>query len=255
MTPTTKDQIVVQIDKLVKNFLDEEGRDHCVLPGISLNVFQGTFLTIVGPSGSGKTTLLNIIAGLEEKTNGIVKIDGGIDGSQLAYVFQSARLLPWLTVEENLRFVKPENTKEKSFEKKIHYYLGLVGLGGVARHYPHKLSGGMQQRVGIARALCVEPAVLLMDEPFSHLDEITAEQMRAELLQIWADTKQTIVFVTHDMQEAVKLGDRMVMFNFGGEIVEDIPINLPRPRELSDRLFIEFYARAVDRFQNIRKKK
>lgn len=254
MTSTTKDQIVVQIDKLVKNFLDEEGRDHCVLPGISLNVFQGTFLTIVGPSGSGKTTLLNIVAGLEEKTNGVVKIDGGIDGSQLAYVFQSARLLPWLTVEENLRFVKPENTKEKSFEKKIHYYLDLVGLGSVAQHYPHQLSGGMQQRVGIARALCVEPAVLLMDEPFSHLDEITAEQMRVELLQIWADTKQTIVFVTHDMQEAVKLGDRLVMFNFGGEIVEDIPINLPRPRELSDRLFIEFYAHAVDRFQNIRKK-
>tara|TARA_B100000470_G_scaffold218994_1_gene205208 strand:+ start:393 stop:1160 length:768 start_codon:yes stop_codon:yes gene_type:complete len=254
MTSKTKAQIVVQIKNLVKIFSDEKEREHCVLPGISLNVFEGTFLTIVGPSGSGKTTLLNIIAGLEEKTSGTVKIGVGTDGSQLAYVFQSARLLPWLTVEENLRFVKPENTTEESFKEKIHHYLDLVGLNDVTEHYPHQLSGGMQQRVGIARALCIEPAVLLMDEPFSHLDEITAEQMRVELLRIWEDTRQTIIFITHDMQEAVTLGDRLIMFNFRGEIAEDLAVDLHRPRKFSDRSFIEFYAQSVERFQNIRKK-
>ncbi|MEE3197634.1 MAG: ABC transporter ATP-binding protein [Pseudomonadota bacterium] len=254
MTSKTKAQIVVQIESLVKIFSDKQGREHCVLPGISLKVSEGTLLTIVGPSGSGKTTLLNIIAGLEEKTSGTVKIGRGSDRPQLAYVFQSARLLPWLTVEENLRFVKPENTTEESFKEKIHRYLDLVGLNDVTRHYPHQLSGGMQQRAGIARALCIEPAVLLMDEPFSHLDEITAEQMRVELLRIWENTRQTIIFITHDMQEAITLGDRLIMLNFLGEITEDLAVELHRPRKFSDRSFIEFYARSVEKFQSIRKK-
>ena len=112
----------------------------------------------------------------------------------------------------------------------------------------------MQQRAGIARALCIEPAVLLMDEPFSHLDEITAEQMRVELLRIWENTRQTIIFITHDMQEAITLGDRLIMLNFRGKIAEDLAVELHRPRKFSDRSFIEFYAQSVERFQNIRKK-
>jgi len=240
-------QTAVSIRNLVKVF-DDEGRAHCVLPGLSLDVAEGEFMTIVGPSGSGKTTLVNVIAGLERQTEGTVEIHVGADESQLGYVFQSARLLPWLTVEDNLRFVRPANVDSAVFEERLGSYLELVGLSGVSRKYPHQLSGGMQQRVGIARALCVEPAVLLMDEPFSHLDEITAAQMRVELLNIWKETKRTIIFITHDMQEAVILGDRFIMLNFAGEIVEDAPIDLPRPRSFSDRQFVDVYADLVSRF-------
>ena len=177
-------QTAVSIKNLVKIF-KEDDREHCVLPGLSLDIAETAFVTFVGPSGSGKTTLLNIIAGLEQQTKGVVQIQAGPRETQLGYVFQSARLLPWLTVEDNLRFVRPALADVEKFEAGLQYYLELVGLSGTGRKYPHQLSGGMQQRVGIARALCVEPAVLLMDEPFSHLDEITAEQMRLELLRIW----------------------------------------------------------------------
>ncbi len=243
----------VTINNLVKTFTDE-GRDHCVLPGLSLDVAESSFVTIVGPSGSGKTTLLNIIGGLEQQTEGTVEISVDAGKSRLGYVFQSARLLPWRTVDENLRFVKPADVGPANFQQRTDRYLKLVGLTGAGQKYPHQLSGGMQQRVGIARALCVEPAVLLMDEPFSHLDEITAEQMREELLRIWDETKKTIIFITHDMREAVTLGDRLIMLSFRGEIIEDTPIDLPRPRKFSDRAFVEFYAGLVDRFHTMREK-
>jgi len=134
-------------------------------------------------------------------------------------------------------------------------YLKMVGLKNVGQKYPHQLSGGMQQRVGIARSLCVEPAVLLMDEPFSHLDELTAEQMRAELLQIWQATQRTIIFITHDLQEAVQLGDRLIMLDYQGHIFEDIKIDLPRPREFTDRAFVDFYADVVRRFHQMQAKR
>ena len=240
----------VSIQNLVKTFSDGD-REHCVLPGLSLEIAETAFVTFVGPSGSGKTTLLNIIAGLEQQTAGSISIHSGEGEARLGYVFQSARLLPWLTVEDNLRFVRPAEQSEGDFEAGIQHYLELVGLHGVGDKYPHQLSGGMQQRVGIVRALCVEPAVLLMDEPFSHLDEITAEQMRVELLRIWQETKRTVIFITHDMREAVTLGDRLIMLNFRGEAVEDLPIDLPRPRDFSDKEFIEFYANLVTRFHNL----
>jgi NitT/TauT family transport system ATP-binding protein len=246
-------EIAISVRHLVKRFA-EHGRELCVLPGLSFDVLHGTFVTIVGPSGSGKSTLLNIIAGLERETSGTVEVrsTGGGTNPRLGYVFQSARLLPWLTVEDNLRFVRPADVSAAAFERGLRRHLALVGLEGVGGKYPHQLSGGMQQRVGIARALCVEPAVLLMDEPFSHLDEITAEQLRVELLRIWQDTRQTIVFVTHDMQEAVTLADRFMMLSASGELVADVPIDLPRPRAFSDRAFIEVYASLVDRFHAMR---
>jgi NitT/TauT family transport system ATP-binding protein len=243
-------QSAISIRDLVKIF-DDGGRPLQVLPGLSFEVDAGSFLTIVGPSGSGKSTLLNILAGLEEQTTGTVRIGAG-PGARLGYVFQSARLLPWLTVADNLRFVRPRELPPAEFEPKVQHYLELVGLAEVGGKYPHQLSGGMQQRVGIARALCIEPAVLLMDEPFSHLDEITAEQMRLELLRIWEATRQTIVFITHDMQEAITLGDRVLMLSFSGHIVEDLPIRLPRPRTFTDRAFVEVYADLVRRFHLMR---
>jgi NitT/TauT family transport system ATP-binding protein len=127
----------------------------------------------------------------------------------------------------------------------------MVGLKGVEQKFPHQLSGGMQQRAGLARGLAVEPEVLLMDEPFSHLDEITAEQMRTELLRIWQETRRTIIFITHDMQEAIQLGDRLLMLGYHGQIVEDIKIDLPRPRKFTDHAFVDFYADVVSRFHKM----
>jgi NitT/TauT family transport system ATP-binding protein len=148
-------------------------------------------------------------------------------------------------------FVRPPHVDKARHKERAQHYLKMVGLKNVGHKYPHQLSGGMQQRAGIARGLCVEPAVLLMDEPFSHLDEITAEQMRAELLRIWQETKRTIIFITHDIQEAVQLGDRLIMLDYHGHIFADIEIKLPRPREFTDRAFVDFYANVVRRFHEM----
>jgi NitT/TauT family transport system ATP-binding protein len=156
-----------------------------------------------------------------------------------------------LSIEDNLMFVRPQQVDKSTHKQRTQRYLKMVGLKDVGHKYPHQLSGGMQQRVGIARGLCVEPAVLLMDEPFSHLDEITAEQMRWELLHIWQETRRTIIFITHDIQEAVQLGDRLIILDYQGRIFEDIEISLSRPREFTDRAFVDFYADVVSRFHKM----
>lgn len=241
----------VTVRDLVKSYGDE-GREHRVLDGISFDVEDGTLTTIVGPSGSGKSTLLNVLAGLEPYSAGSVKVRSSeATGADLGYVFQSPRLLPWLTIADNIMFVRPQIVNASTHRQRMQHYLEMVGLKGVGHKYPYQLSGGMQQRAGLARGLSVEPAVLLMDEPFSHLDEITAEQMRSELLRIWQETGRTIIFITHDMQEAIQLGDRLIMLGYEGKIVEDIPINLPRPREFTDQAFVEFYADVVARFHKM----
>jgi NitT/TauT family transport system ATP-binding protein len=243
--------IAVSVRDLVKSFGDE-GREHRVLDGISFDVEDGTLTTIVGPSGSGKSTLLNVLAGLEPYSAGSVEVRSKeATGADLGYVFQSPRLLPWLTISDNVMFVRPQSVAETTHRQRVQHYLDMVGLNGVEHKFPYQLSGGMQQRAGLARGLSVEPAVLLMDEPFSHLDEITAEQMRSELLRIWQETGRTIIFITHDMQEAIQLGDRLIMLGYEGKIVEDIPINLPRPREFTDQAFVEFYADVVARFHKM----
>lgn len=240
----------ISVQNLVKTYGDP-GRELLVLDKISFDVTRSSLVTIVGPSGSGKSTLLNVLAGLEPYKSGNVEIFSSPDGSKLGYVFQNARLLPWLSIEDNLMFVRPQHIDKSIHKTRAQHYLKMVGLKNVGQKYPHQLSGGMQQRVGIARGLCVEPAVLLMDEPFSHLDEITAEQMRSELLRIWQETKRTIIFITHDMQEAVQLGDRLIMLDYYGRIFEDINIDLPRPREFSNRAFVDFYAEIVRRFHQM----
>lgn len=243
--------IAVSVRDLVKSFGDEGG-EHRVLDGITFDVEEGTLTTIVGPSGCGKSTLLNVLAGLEPYTAGSVEVRSGEGtAADLGYVFQNPRLLPWLTIKDNIMFVRPQNVAETTHRQRMQHYLDMVGLNGIGHKYPYQLSGGMQQRAGLARGLSVEPAVLLMDEPFSHLDEITAEQMRAELLRIWQETGRTIIFITHDMQEAIQLGDRLLMLGYEGKIVEDIPIDLPRPREFTDQSFVDFYADVVSRFHKL----
>lgn len=245
MAPTA-----VSVRELSKAF-GEKNRQLLVLDKLSFDVDQGSLTTIVGPSGCGKSTLLNVLAGIEKITSGTVDIKSDKAGTELAYVFQSPRLLPWLTIEQNLLFVRPADVDEATYRQRLDLYLNMVGLKGIEYKYPYQLSGGMQQRAGIARALCVEPAVLMMDEPFSHLDEITAEQMRAELLRIWKETGRTILFVTHDIQEAVELGDRVIMLNYHGQITEDIPILLPRPRDVTDRGFVSCYAGVAQSFRTM----
>ncbi|MDP9842435.1 ABC transporter ATP-binding protein [Streptosporangium lutulentum] len=207
------------------------------LRDISLTVTQGEFLAIVGPSGCGKTTLINMIAGFVKPISGSVKVRGvevGGPGADRAMVFQDYALLPWRTVERNVEFAienRRGHVPKPERRRRIADALKLVGLAGFEKSYPHELSGGMRQRVGIARALVGEPEILLMDEPFGAVDAMTREAMQAELEKIIAETRQTVVFITHSIDEAITLGDRIVVVsNRPGTIREIIDVDLPRPR-------------------------
>ena len=198
------------------------------LGGVSMSVTGNVFVAVLGPSGSGKTTLLNIVAGVERATSGSVRVLQDGVPAQVGYVFQEPRLLPWRTVVNNMLYV--QDRKSDRSRREAEFYLQMVGLSEVADLYPAQLSAGMQQRVGIARALLVNPDVLLMDEPFSHLDALTGRALREYLQRIWLQTRKTALFVTHDVTEAVELADRIVLLRPGGVAYDDIPINLPRPR-------------------------
>ena len=207
---------------------------------MTLTVCEGEFVSIVGPSGCGKSTLLNIIAGIEECEQGSVTVSprAGADRAEprVSYVFQSPRLLNWLTVEDNINFVlEAQNVPRRRWPDLVERHLALVGLGGQERNYPLNLSGGMQQRVAIARALAIEPDILLMDEPFSHLDAITARKMRFDLMEILTRAKPTILFVTHDLSEAVFLSDHIYMMTTKpARIFKHVPVEIPRPRRPED---------------------
>jgi len=227
------------VEHLTKRYHVERDERHVLaLSDVSLAVADGEFMAIVGPSGCGKTTLLNIAAGLLPYDEGRVAIDGrqvtgpGVDR---AVVFQHASLLPWRTIAGNIRYGME---LQKRFEAKVmaertDRFVRMVGLQGFERHYPSELSGGMQQRVNLARALAADPAVLLMDEPFAALDAQTRELMQAELLKIWSQARKTVLFITHQIDEAVYLADRVaVMSARPGRIKEVFPIPFERPRPL-----------------------
>ncbi|WP_051706183.1 ABC transporter ATP-binding protein [Nocardioides aequoreus] len=208
---------------------------------VSLDIRRGEFLAIVGPSGCGKSTFINMIAGFLKPLQGEVLVDGEPvrgTGADRAMVFQDYALLPWRTVERNVRFAMENRGSRPSKaeqDERIAEALGLVGLTGFEKSYPHELSGGMRQRVGIARALVTKPAILLMDEPFGAVDAMTREAMQAEFERIIAQTQQTVVFITHSIDEAVMLGDRVaVISNRPGRIKELVEVDLPRPRLDSD---------------------
>ncbi|MGC2124933.1 MAG: ABC transporter ATP-binding protein, partial [Xanthobacteraceae bacterium] len=219
MTGGAMASAVIAIDRLTKRFPAPGGGDEfVVLHDVSLTVDDGKFASIVGPSGCGKSTLLNVIAGIESYESGSVTINpnAGSGGTEprIGYVFQSPRLLNWLTVENNIHFVlEAQNVPKSRWRDLVGKNLEMVGLAGQERNYPLNLSGGMQQRVAIARALAIEPDILLMDEPFSHLDAITARKMRFDLMEILQRAKPTILFVTHDLSEAVILSDNIYMMS------------------------------------------
>jgi len=222
-----------------------------VLRDISLTINPGEFDCIVGGSGCGKTTLLRILAGLETNYTGFVHLDGRrITGPDLnrGIVFQEHRLLPWLTVQENVAFGLSRLSPGERTAKARHY-LDLVGLGCFEHAYPHQLSGGMSQRVAIARALAGCPEVLLLDEPFASLDALTRIRMQEELLRIWQAERTTVVLVTHDIEEAVYLADRvLVMSSQPGTIRNVVPIDLPPPRERTDQQFSRIRKAVLDAF-------
>src|SRR5919109_228003 len=215
------------------------------LRGFDIDIAEGEFLSIVGPSGCGKSTFLNVLLGLLKPDSGELSLNGKqIDGpgQERAMVFQEFGLLPWRTVRANvelgleLKGVAPAIRRERALE-----LIKLVGLESFQNHYPHELSGGMKQRVGLARALATEPEVLLMDEPFAALDAQTRDLMQAELLQIWEQTKKTVLFVTHSIEEAAYLSDRVIVMTARpGKTKEILKIHLPRPRDYEMRLSPQF---------------
>lgn len=234
--------VKLSVENLTKRFNDLE-----VLRSISTEIKRGEFVSIVGPSGCGKTTFLRIVGGLEKANSGEVRLDDRLiegPGPDRGFVFQQDNLLPWRTVLANTE-IGPEIGGYRSPEqrKKTLDLLRLVGLSGFENYYPRQLSGGMRQRVNLARALAVNPDLLLMDEPFSALDAQTREIMQTELLRIWEEGRKTVLFVTHQIDEAVYLSDRVFVFaRRPGRINEIVDINLPRPRPLSMKRTPEFVA-------------
>lgn len=252
---------VVAVNNLTKKFnAPGGGEEFIVLDSVSLNVDEGKFASIVGPSGCGKSTLLNIIAGIETHENsegGSVRVyprAGTANATpRIGYVFQNARLLNWLTVEGNIHFVlESQGIPRENWPGRVTKYLEMVGLGGQEKNYPLNLSGGMQQRVAIARALSIEPDILLMDEPFSHLDEITARKMRFDLMDILMQARPTILFVTHDLGEAVFLSDQIYMMSTKpARIFKQISIDVPRPRKPEDPKIFDLEKELVSEFFSV----
>ena len=235
----------LRIDHLSKRFARSRGREATmlrVLDDVSFTIAEGEFVSLLGPSGCGKTTVLNLAAGLDRPTSGNIFVDGKrVTGPGLdrGVVFQEFALFPWLTVEDNIAFgLRSLGVPAAERNRRVTQYLELVGLAGFRDYYPNRLSGGMRQRVGLGRAFAIEPAVLLMDEPFGALDSQTREAMQTALGEMWLRQRKTVLFVTHDIREAVYLSDRVLVI--GGRpahIVCDLSIGLSRARNRHEPAF------------------
>jgi NitT/TauT family transport system ATP-binding protein len=231
----------LQVENLSMVFA-RDGKTTPVLENINLGVSSGEFLCVVGPSGCGKSTLLNAMGGFLAPSSGAVKIDGEVvrrPDPRRVFVFQERGVFPWLTVEGNIDFGLFKLSAEER-KQRVAYYIKMVGLQGFEEAYPAELSGGMKQRLEVARALAVNPDMLYLDEPFGALDSITRHIMRGELLRIWEAERKTIVFVTHDIDEAVQLADRVVVMSARPAIIQKIvEIDVPHPRDISSPRYLE----------------
>lgn len=216
------------------------------LDGVSLQVMDGEFLSVVGPSGCGKTTFLSVVDGLISANGGRIIVDGKVvtkPGPDRAMVFQDASLLPWRSVIGNVVYgLECQRVPAKEARERAMHFIEMTGLAGFENHYPHELSGGMQQRTNLARALVTDPKILLMDEPFAALDAQTRETMQEELLRIWLQAKKTVLFITHQIDEAIFLSDRVAIFTARpGRVKEVVDIDLPRPRDLTVKRLTRFH--------------
>ncbi len=243
------------IHRLYKKY-KVKGQDLSVLEDINLQIEPGEFVSIVGSSGCGKSTLLRLIIGLEEGYEGAIELDGQrIAGTSLnrGIVFQEHRLFPWLTVEQNIGVgLLNSDLTEGLRRQAVREHIALVGLEGFETAYPHQLSGGMSQRVAIARALVNRPEILLLDEPFGALDALTRAHLQDELKRIWQSEGITMILVTHDVEEAVYLGDRVVVMEpRPGRVRQNIPIELPHPRDRSQLAFVRIKESVLAEFANL----
>lgn len=239
----------VEVDDVTVRFATPAGDVHSVLQNVSLTVRDGIFLAIVGPSGCGKSTLLNVAAGLLEPPHGSVRIFGEVlrgTNRSAAYLFQQDALLPWRTVLDNVMLgLTFRRLPRREAVSRARQWLTRVGLAGFEDRFPHQLSGGMRKRVAVAQSWIVDPRILLMDEPFSALDVQTRQNMENELLGLWQETRKTVLFITHDLEEAIALADEVVVMTAGpgARIKGRYPVDLPRPRDVSEiRLTPQFTA-------------
>lgn len=240
-------ELVIDCKGLCKSFTTEKTNLE-VFRDISIQVYQNEFVVFLGPGQCGKTTLVNMIAGLDSCTKGEIKVNGKhVDSPnpEIGVVYQKTSLFPWFTVMGNVEFgPRMKGISKKIRREKAQYYIDLVGLTGFENSFPIKLSGGMRQRVGIARAYCNDPKLLLMDEPFGHLDAQTRYLMQEEIERIWSKEKRTVLFVTNNIEEAIYLADRIVVLtNCPTEIKEEFKIDLPRPRNYISPEFLELRKR------------
>ena len=228
------------VENLIKSYSTPNGKETVVLNGINLTIQENEFISVIGHSGCGKSTLLKIVAGLEKATSGLVTLEGKAirkPGAERMMVFQHYSLLPWLTVRENIRLAVDEVLKDASRPEKIsivNEHIAMVNLNAAADKYPDEISGGMKQRVGIARALATRPKMLLMDEPFGALDALTRGKLQRQVLNIWENQRQAVMMITHDVDEAIYMSDRIVLMTNGpeatiGEILQ-VPFDHPRDR-------------------------
>jgi NitT/TauT family transport system ATP-binding protein len=237
---------LIEVDSVDKSFASRHG-SITIMKDISFSVADNDFLAIVGPSGCGKSTLLRLMIGLDHPSAGTIRFRGKpVDRviTEMAMVFQSFALYPWLTVQQNVAFgLEARGWAKDRIATAVERYISVTGLVGFEEAYPRELSGGMRQRVGLARALAVEPAVLLMDEPFSALDPLTAESLREEVLQLWRDPQlppEAVVLVTHNIEEALQMADRVIVLSRRpGRVLSGVLVNLPRPRDRKSEAFYQ----------------
>jgi len=238
--PPANQKNSITLSGVFRSFANSRGSFTPALQNIDLEIEQGEFVCIVGPSGCGKSTLLHLLAGLDRPTTGEIRVDGNIvqgPGTDRILIFQELGLFPWLTVRQNVEFgLKMAGMPRAERKDRARVFLRLVHLSHFEDHYVHQISGGMKQRVALARSLALRPKILLMDEPFAALDAQTRDMLHDELERLWKETSPTIVFVTHNVREAVRLGDRVLLMSFRpGRIKSQFEVALPRPRHVEDQ--------------------
>ncbi len=239
-----KNQPRLAVKNISKTFYPKNKPPHLVVDNVSFDVMDNEFLVLLGPGHCGKSVLLNIVAGLMKQDEGQIYLDGDLvsgTSPKMSMVFQKLGLMPWKTVMENVEMgLQIKGVGKEERREKSQYFIDLVGLNGFENHFPHQLSGGMKQRVGIARAYTNNPEILIMDEPFGQLDAQTRYSMQNEISRIWEHEKRTIIFVTNNIEEAVYLGDRIILFTSCPAHVKEVyDIDIPRPRDMIDPYFLE----------------